>query len=303
MPGAPQPGHARGVGPVRGLEVAAGPERQSRQARRPGPGQVVIRHREVDRAPGVPHRARDVAPGQGQAGPVHLDLPGRRAKACRSTTTISAPQPLARSPSPGGVSSHRSASRSRPSTPSNSLIAISAPTNPTLSTGRTRTSSSGISSSHPRTVASCRLRLSARDGQLDQVRCALKVSGGQGVADGHGLLTVLLVPLAGPPVQARHLTGLLVEQPRLQHVGEQVVVAVPLAAVVERDQEQVAPVQRLQDRLAAGAPGDGIAQRTAQPVQDRGLQQEGPDISRTGAAAPPRPGSRRCSGRPRRSRR
>src|SRR5207344_2311740 len=49
---------------------------------------------------------------------------------------------------------------------------------------------------------------------------------------------------------------------------------VPLAAVVERDQEQVSPLQRRQLGLAAVLAGDGIAQRAAQPVQDGGLQQE-----------------------------
>ena len=78
-------------------------------------------------------------------------------------------------------------------------------------------------------------------------------------------------------MQVRYLVGLLVEQARLQHVGKEVVVAIPPAAVVERDQEQVPSVQRLQHGLAAVLPGDGIAQRAAQPVQDGGLQQEGPD--------------------------
>ena len=116
-----------------------------------------------------------------------------------------------------------------------------------------------------------------RDRQLDQAGRSLEIPGGQRVADGLRLLAVLLVPFARPPVQVRHLAGLLVQQPRLQHVSEQMVVAIPPAAVIERDQEQVPPVQRLQHRLAATLPGDGIAQRTAQPAQDGGLQQEGVD--------------------------
>ncbi len=88
---------------------------------------------------------------------------------------------------------------------------------------------------------------------LDQVRRAPEVLGGQRVADGLGLLAVALEPRAGPPVQVRYLVGLLVEQARLQHVGEQMVVAVPLAAVVQRDDEQVVPVQRLQHGLAVVA--------------------------------------------------
>ena len=113
-----------------------------------------------------------------------------------------------------------------------------------------------------------------RDRQLDQVRRAPEIFGGQRVADGLGRLAVLLVPRARPPVQVRDLAGPLVEQPRLQHVAEQVVVAVPPAAVIQRDQEQVPPVQRRQHGLAAVPPGDRIAQRAAQPAQDAGLQQE-----------------------------
>ena len=116
-----------------------------------------------------------------------------------------------------------------------------------------------------------------RDRQLDQVRRPPEISGGQRVADGQGPLAVLLVPRARPPVQLRHLAGLLVEQPRLQHVSKQVVVAIPPAAVIQRDQKQVPPVQRLQHGLAAALPGDRIAQRAAQPAQDGGLQQEGLD--------------------------
>ena len=55
-------------------------------------------------------------------------------------------------------------------------------------------------------------------------------------------------------------------------------VAIPLAAVVERDQEQVCAIERLEHGLAAVLTGDGIAQWAAQPAQDRGLQQEAPNM-------------------------
>ena len=113
-----------------------------------------------------------------------------------------------------------------------------------------------------------------RDRQLDQVRRSREVLRGHRVADRLGRLAVLLVPDARPSVQIGNVVGLLVQQVRLQHVGEEVVVAVPAAAVVEGHQEQVSPLQLGQLGLAAGLPGDGIAQRAAQPVQDGGLQQE-----------------------------
>ena len=98
------------------------------------------------------------------------------------------------------------------------------------------------------------------------------------MADRLGRLAVLLVPRARPPVQLRNVVGPLVQQVRLQNVREEVVVAVPLAAVVERDQEQVPSIQRLEHGLAAVPAGNGIAERAAQPVQDGGLQQEVPDV-------------------------
>ena len=130
-----------------------------------------------------------------------------------------------------------------------------------------------------------------------------KSPAGQRVADRLGRLAVLARTSRSPAGAAPATLGLLVEQARPQHVGEEVVVAVPPAAVVERDQEQVAPLQGLQHGLATVLAGDGVAQRAAQPVQDGGLQQEVAGRARAGAAAPPRPGSRRCSGRRRRSRR
>jgi hypothetical protein len=73
-------------------------------------------------------------------------IPGRRANSFSSRTTI---------PSRPGAWSHRSASRSQPSTPSNSPLVSSAPTKPAASTGRTLSTSSGMASSQPRIVASC----------------------------------------------------------------------------------------------------------------------------------------------------
>ena len=93
-----------------------------------------------------------------------------------------------------------------------------------------------------------------------------------------GRLAVLLVPHARAPVQARNVVGLLVPQVRLQDVREELVIAIPPAAVIKRNQEQVLSLQRHQLGLAAVLTGDGIAQRAGQPVQDGGLQQEVADM-------------------------
>ena len=72
-------------------------------------------------------------------------------------------------------------------------------------------------------------------------------------------------------MQGADLIGPLVEQPRPQDVAEEVVVAVPLPPVVERDQEEVGPLEGFQPRGAALLAGDGVAQRAAQPREDSGL--------------------------------
>ena len=106
-----------------------------------------------------------------------------------------------------------------------------------------------------------------------------------------------------PGGAARRALGPLGEQVRAEHVGEQVVVAVPAPLVVERNHEQVPALQRLQHLAARRRPGDGVAQRAGQPVEDRGVEQEVADARRAAGRGPPRRGSRRRSGRRRRSRR
>jgi hypothetical protein len=111
-------------------------------------------------------------------------------------------------------------------------------------------------------------------GLLDQLRGADGVTAREGLVDGLVGLAVAGVPVACPAAQVGDALRLVVEQAGAQHVAEQVVVAVPGAAVVERDQEQVRPLQLFEDRLGIVAPGDGRAQRPGQPGQDRGGEEE-----------------------------
>ena len=69
---------------------------------------------------------------------------------------------------------------------------------------------------------------------------------------------VRLIPVAGALVQQRDLFRLLGEQARPQHIGEQVVVAVPLPLVVQGDEEEVGPLQARQHAAAVVAAGDGV---------------------------------------------
>ena len=154
-----------------------------------------------------------------------------------STTTISGD----RARDPGGPpvvgSSHRSAACRCDSTPSTSPRTSNDPAYALLRTGLTWSSSSGSASSQRRSVTSCRYWRVAGAASSTRSAARSKSSAASCMSDRLGRLAVLLIPRARPPVQIRNVVGLLVEQVRLQHIREELVVAVPLATVVERDQE------------------------------------------------------------------
>lgn len=108
-----------------------------------------------------------------------------------------------------------------------------------------------------------------RHRQLHEVRRAVELVGGQGVRDGVLGQIVVLVPPAGALVQQRNLLGLLAEHARAQHVGEQVVVAVPLPPIVQRDEEEVGALKGHERAAPVVAAGDGVAERPREPVENR----------------------------------
>ena len=115
-------------------------------------------------------------------------------------------------------------------------------------------------------------------GELHQVGGLVDVTAGEGVPDGVGQAVVLGVPVRGVVVQAPDVLGAPGRESRAQRLREEVVVAPPLPLVVERDHEEVRPLQRLQQLLAVGAASDRVAQRPAQVVEDGGVEQERPDV-------------------------
>ena len=127
----------------------------------------------------------------------------------------------------------------------------------------------GRASSQRAAVASWRVRRSEPRLQLDQVGRPLDVARGERVPDRLRGLAVRLPPGARTAMELGHVVGMLVEQPGPEQVGEQVVIAVPAAPVVERDEEQVGPLERLEHRRPAGPAGDRVAQRAGEPVEDR----------------------------------
>ena len=71
--------------------------------------------------------------------------------------------------------------------------------------------------------------------------------------------------------------GVFVDQSGVEDVGEQVVIPVPVASVVEGDEEEVGTNELFQRCAAVGSEGDGVAESPGQPVEHRGVQQEGSD--------------------------
>jgi len=55
---------------------------------------------------------------------------------------------------------------------------------------------------------------------------------------------------------------------RLENLGKQVVIAVPLARVIQRHDKEVAAMERLQPSAATVLVSDGIAQRAVHPLKN-----------------------------------
>ena len=124
------------------------------------------------------------------------------------------------------------------------------------------------------------LTLHRRQSQLHQLGGPVEVLGGQGVLDGAWRIAVGRQPVGGPAVHRCHAVRILATQVRAQHVGEQLVVPVPLASVVQWDEEQVGPLQLTQHRGSVGSPGDRVAQRAGEAVEDARVEQKGADVRR-----------------------
>ena len=286
--GHPRAGHAIGDGAMGRFQVSAAPARDPQQRRRRAAPKPVAGGQQVERLPGIAQRAGQVIQRPGAVGAGNGDRSRQRAK----FLLVDDDHPLAlptraanRRIGPGRRGWRLLRTGRRRLQPA---FGVLQPRFGGVQLGRQQRKGVVDAEHGPGAHQLGRQRLHpalpqrllaasthhARL-QLDQAGGSLEILGGQRVADGSGRQGVALVPRAGPAVQHRRAIRQLPQQARLQDLGEEVVIAHPLAAVVEGHDEQVAPLQRLQHGFAAFLPGDGIAQRAAQPVQDRGLQQEG----------------------------
>src|SRR5437764_14718588 len=86
------------------------------------------------------------------------------------------------------------------------------------------------------------------------------------------------VPTARSAVKGAYSVRIAGPRLLLQDIREKLMVAIPLTPVVERDDEKVSSFQVFQDPLPIAFARDGIAQRAAESVENRGSQEEAPDV-------------------------
>ena len=108
----------------------------------------------------------------------------------------------------------------------------------------------------------------------DELARAGHVAARDRVADGGARRAGRPEPVRRPPVQRGDGLGPGARELVAEEPGEEMVVAVPLAAGVEREHEQPAALERVEHRGGPLALGDPVAQRPAEAVEDRGREQE-----------------------------
>ena len=116
--------------------------------------------------------------------------------------------------------------------------------------------------------------------ELDEVGGVLVVAARDRVPHGIVQQPVLREPAAGRGVQLGGPVGMAGCQAGAQRVGEQVVIPVPPALVVERDDEQVLALEGLEHRLTVGATGQGVAEASGQLVEHGAVEQERANLVR-----------------------
>ena len=113
-----------------------------------------------------------------------------------------------------------------------------------------------------------------RPAAFDQPRGPVRVAPRQRMADRLVHLALPLVPVRRPQMQGGNEIRLPPVQVTAEHLGEEMVVAIPAALFVERDEEQVGLLGVLQQGLSVVLTRHGVAQLRAQVIQQAGVQQE-----------------------------
>lgn len=106
------------------------------------------------------------------------------------------------------------------------------------------------------------------------------VTSGEGMTDRLVRRSGQPIPGARALVQGRDDVRLSPDQLTAEHLREEMVIAVPLALVVKRHEEEVLALEDLDDLRRVGGLGHRGAQRRAEPVENSRPRQELPDVAR-----------------------
>ena len=104
------------------------------------------------------------------------------------------------------------------------------------------------------------------------------------MAQGGGVVPVRGEPGRGPVVQLRHFVGELCAQLGAEQLGEERVVAMPGAVLVERRREHAPVLQAREHALGVPGAGERVGEVRAQRVDDRRAQQEVAQVRRLAAS-------------------
>ncbi len=118
---------------------------------------------------------------------------------------------------------------------------------------------------------------------LDKLDGQWEVAGGDGVMDRFAPHLACRVPAIGAAMQLIDLLALLGAQPVDQKLAQQMVIAVPVAVLVERHEQELLALEGFEDRGAVGCSGDCAAQRAVHLAENRRLQQKVDDGRRLGS--------------------
>src|SRR6266508_5797611 len=113
---------------------------------------------------------------------------------------------------------------------------------------------------------------------LNQPSCPHGFACCQGMAHRITDQSILLVPGSGLSMQFRHPLGIDGLQAGEEQIGKEMMVAIPVALLIERDQEQVGSFQVFQHLLSIVAIGERITQWATELLKNRGLEEESSHI-------------------------
>ena len=89
--------------------------------------------------------------------------------------------------------------------------------------------------------------------------------------DGFSIIVMLFIPYCSFFMDGLDDAGVNFGKLTLQQIGEKIMVAIPGALIIQRNDEQVVPIQKIKHLLAVVLIEDPIAEGSAEMVEERGV--------------------------------